>query len=60
MTTTHSVSGERQKVSTDSCIHCSRGWVYEPDEETGEDIAIPRWICDTLDANYSGLERRGG
>ncbi len=39
------------------CIHCSRGWVYEADEETGEDAATPCWMCDTLDAQYSALER---
>jgi hypothetical protein len=32
-------------VPADPCIHCANGWVYEPDEETGEDAAIGCWMC---------------
>jgi len=59
MTTTYSVRRETEKVSPE-CIHCSRGWTYHEDEETGEDTAIPCWMCDTLDAHHSGLERMEG
>lgn len=45
MTTDLSVRGETEKVSTDSCIHCSGGWVFEPTEDTLEDEAIPCWMC---------------
>jgi hypothetical protein len=57
---TTSVRGEAEKVSTNSCIHCTRGWTYHEDEETGEDVAIPCWMCDTLDALHADLERLGG
>ena len=48
MTTTFSVRDRAQKVAPDSaeqCIHCSSGWVYEVDPDTGEDIAMGRWMC---------------
>ena len=48
MTTTYSVRDRGRKVAPESperCIHCARGWVYEPDEETGEDAAMRCWMC---------------
>ncbi len=44
MTTTHTIRREAEKVSP-RCPHCAKGWVYEPDEETGEDIAMGCWMC---------------
>jgi hypothetical protein len=63
MTTTHSVRDRGREVAPESperCIHCASGWVYEPDEETDQDVAIPCWMCDTLYAQHAGLERLGG
>ncbi len=57
MTVRESIREPNRKVPAEPCIHCSRGWVYETDEETGEEVAIPCWMCDTLDANHSCLER---
>jgi hypothetical protein len=48
MTTTFSVRDRVQKVAPDSaeqCIHCSSGWVYEVDPDTGEDAAMGCWMC---------------
>jgi hypothetical protein len=48
MTTTFSVRDRAQKVAPDSaeqCIHCSSGWVYEVDPDTGEDAAMGCWMC---------------
>ncbi len=45
------------KEGSAKCIHCSRGWTYHEDEDTGEETTIPCWMCDTLDANHSCLER---
>ena len=38
---------EAEKVSCEpgQCIHCSSGWVYEADPDTGEDAAIGCWMC---------------
>jgi hypothetical protein len=55
-----SISRGMRKVPLDGCIHCARGWTCHEDEETGEEIAIPCWMCDTLDAQHAGLERMGG
>jgi hypothetical protein len=48
MTTTFSVRDRAQKVapgSDEQCIHCSSGWVYEVDPDTGEDAAMGCWMC---------------
>jgi hypothetical protein len=48
MTTTFSVRDRVQKVapnSAEQCIHCSSGWVYEVDPDTGEDAAMGCWMC---------------
>jgi hypothetical protein len=48
MTTTFSVRDRVQKVapnSADQCIHCSSGWIYEVDPDTGEDAAMGCWMC---------------
>ena len=48
MTTTFSVRDRALKVAPDSaeqCIHCSSGWIYEVDPDTGEDIAMGCWMC---------------
>jgi hypothetical protein len=37
-----------QNVAPDSaelCIHCSSGWVYEVEPDTGEDAAMGCWMC---------------
>ena len=38
---------EAEKVSSEpgQCIHCSAGWVYEVDPDTGEDAAMGCWMC---------------
>jgi hypothetical protein len=46
--TTFSVRDRVQKVapnSAEQCIHCSSGWVYEVDPDTGEDAAMGCWMC---------------
>ena len=43
MALTESIREDSRKVPA-PCIHCARGWVYEVDEETGEDVAIPCWM----------------
>ena len=48
MSTTFSVRDKAQEVAPDSaeqCIHCSSGWVYEVDSDTGEDAAMGCWMC---------------
>jgi hypothetical protein len=48
MTTTFSVRDRVQKVApnfAEQCIHCSSGWVYEVDPDTGEDAAMGCWMC---------------
>lgn len=44
MATPGSVHRER-KESTSECIHCAKGWVYEVDEDTGEDVALGCPMC---------------
>lgn len=72
MATPVSVHRER-KESTDECIHCAKGWVYEVDPDSGEDVALGCPMClgtgrkmskaerirhrADLDAHYSCLER---
>jgi hypothetical protein len=37
-----------QKVASDfaeQCIHCSSGWVYEVEPDTGQDAAMGCWMC---------------
>jgi hypothetical protein len=54
MTTDLSVCREAEKVSPESsegCIHCSNGWVYEPTEDSLTDEAYVCWMC-------RGTERR--
>ena len=38
---------EAEKVSSEpgQCIHCSSGWVYEEEPDTGEDIEMGCWMC---------------
>ena len=46
--TTFSVRDRVQKVapnSAEQCLHCSSGWVYEVDPDTGEDAAMGCWMC---------------
>jgi hypothetical protein len=53
----------RQKTSrvpANGCVLCARRWTYHEDERTGDDIANPCWMCDTLDAQHAGLKRMGG
>ena len=45
--TTHSVRHRERKLAPESagwCNRCAKGWVYEPDEKTGEDWAAPCWM----------------
>jgi hypothetical protein len=51
---------ETPRLPADGCVHCTRGWTYHKAEETGDDIAIPCWMYDTLDAQHAGFERMGG
>ena len=44
MTNALTIRWEAGKVSTERCFHCSSGWVYEVDPDTGEDIAMGRWM----------------
>jgi hypothetical protein len=44
MATPVSVPRER-KESTDECIHCAEGWVYEVDPDTGDELAMGCWMC---------------
>ena len=52
-----------EKLAFGECVHCDAGWIYEEDEETGEEVAS-RCKCrrtdDDLDAHHSCLERAGG
>ena len=46
--TTFSVRDRVQKVapnSAEQCLHCSSGWVYEVDPDTGDDAAMGCWMC---------------
>ena len=45
MTTALTIRWEAGKVSTERCVHCSCGWVYEVDPDTGKDIAMGCWMC---------------
>jgi hypothetical protein len=48
MATPTTIRDGAQKVAPDSaeqCIHCSSGWVYEVDPDTGEDAAMWCWMC---------------
>jgi hypothetical protein len=47
MTTNPTIPSEAEKVSPEAglCIHCSAGWVYEVDPDTGEDAAMGCWMC---------------
>jgi hypothetical protein len=45
MTTALTIRWEAGKVSTERYVHCSSGWVYEVDPDTGEDIAMGCWMC---------------
>lgn len=44
MTTTLSVRREAEKVSP-PCPHCARGWVYDEDPDTGDELAFGCWMC---------------
>ncbi len=58
MTTTFSVRDRVQKVapnSAEQCIHCSSGWVYEVEPDTGEDAAMGCWMCLEGKAIEAGL-----
>jgi hypothetical protein len=47
MATPTTIRDGAQKVALDSgeqWMHCSSGWVYEVDPDTGEDIAMGRWM----------------
>lgn len=60
MTVTRSIREPNEKVppKSERCIHCANGWVYQEDEETGEDVAYRCWMCHAdLDAHHSCLER---
>ena len=47
MTTNPNIRSGAEKVSSEpgQCIHCSSGWVYEVEPDTGEDVAIGCWMC---------------
>jgi hypothetical protein len=38
---------EAEKVSSEpgQGIHCSSGWVYEVEPDTGQDVAMGCWMC---------------
>lgn len=58
MTVRKSIRDDERKVPPKPCIHCAKGWIYEADEETGEDVAYECHMCrGMLDAQHSGLER---
>jgi hypothetical protein len=42
MTTNPNIRREAEKVSSEpgQCVHCSSGWVYEVEPDTGEDVAM--------------------
>jgi hypothetical protein len=47
MTTNPTIRLEAEKVSCEpaQCIHCSSGWIYEVEPDTGEDAAMGCWMC---------------
>jgi hypothetical protein len=45
VTSKQSIVHDRAAHDREQCIHCSSGWVYEPDAEIGEDRAIQCWMC---------------
>jgi hypothetical protein len=45
MTSRQSIAHARATHDTEQCIHCAHGWVYEVDQDTEEDQALPWWMC---------------
>ncbi len=45
MALTESIRDTGPKVPADSCAHCAKGWVYDQDPDTGEEIALGCWMC---------------
>jgi hypothetical protein len=45
MTSRQSIAQDRATHDTELCIHCAHGWVYEVDQDTEEDQALPCWMC---------------
>lgn len=58
MTATEVYGDRTQKVAEERCPHCSRGWVYEPTEDTLEDEALACFMCLGTTRKMSREERR--